>query len=118
MHYALLIYAEEHVIPEMSDEERKAFFDRYGEFNREARGAGVFRAAGKLRDSQTATSCSTMAGRPPLLDGPYADTKEQLAGFYIVECEDLDTALHWARSLPGSSIGTIEVRPMAMFSGG
>ena len=115
MKYALLIYAEESVIPEMSDEERARFFEGYGEYNTRATKAGVFVAAMKLEDSHAATTRRVRGTDTLTIDGPFAETKEQLAGAYIVECDNLDEALRWADELPGARIGSIEVRPIQIF---
>jgi hypothetical protein len=81
----------------------------------EARRAGVFVAADPLASTATATTVRVVDGQSLVIDGPFAETKEQLAGYYILECRDLDDAIDWARRLPtecGGGIGSVEIRPM------
>lgn len=74
--------------------------------------SGAWLAGDRLRPTQSATAVRTADGKTNVLDGPYADTKEQLAGFYMIEAEDADAAIAWAARCPGASAGTIEVRPI------
>jgi hypothetical protein len=74
--------------------------------------AGVMRAAERLRPTTEATTVRVKDGKTNVLDGPYADTKEQLGGFYLIDAPDLDAALAWAARCPGASMGTMEVRPI------
>jgi hypothetical protein len=78
---------------------------------------GIYRAGEPLRDTASATSVRVHDGRPVMTDGPFAETKEVLGGFYVVECDDLDTALDAAARCPGAAYGTIEVRPLAPLPG-
>jgi hypothetical protein len=74
--------------------------------------AGVMVGANRLRPSATATTVRASEGKTQVLDGPYAETKEQLGGYYLINVPDLDAALSWAERCPGSAVGTIEVRPI------
>jgi hypothetical protein len=74
--------------------------------------AGVRVASDRLRPTSLATSVRVTNGETKVLDGPYAETKEQLAGFYMIDVPDLDAALSWAARCPGAAYGTIEVRPI------
>jgi hypothetical protein len=81
----------------------------------EARRAGVFVAADPLAPTSTATTVRMADGQLLVTDGPFAETKEQLAGYYIVDCRDLDEAIDWARRLPtecGGGVGSVEIRPL------
>src|SRR6185437_16950470 len=78
--------------------------------------AGVFVAGDALQTSDTATVVRVRDGRTQVLDGPYAEAKEQLAGYYLIEARDLDAALEWAARCPGAEWGTMEVRPIMVFA--
>ncbi len=74
--------------------------------------AGALKGSNRLQPTATATTVRTVDGKQQVLDGPYADTKEQLGGYYLIEVADLDAALSWAARCPGSQHGTVEVRPI------
>jgi len=74
--------------------------------------AGILQGGNRLRPTSDATTVRVNGGKNQVLDGPYADTKEQLGGYYMIEVPDLDAALSWAARCPGASTGTIEVRPI------
>ena len=74
--------------------------------------AGVFKQGAPLQPTATGTTVRTTDGKTQVLNGPYAETKEQLGGYYLIEVADLDAALSWAARCPGASYGTIEVRPV------
>jgi hypothetical protein len=78
--------------------------------------AGVFVAGDALQPSDTATVVRVRDGHTQVLDGPYAEAKEQLAGYYLIEARDLDGALEWASRCPGAQFGTMEVRPVMVFA--
>lgn len=112
MKYILLIAGDEaayQTTPKAELEQRSAAYLAYTEAMRKA---GVFVAGERLQASPTATTVRVHEGKTAVLNGPYAETKEQLGGFYIVEVADLDTALSWAARCPGASHGSIEVRPI------
>ena len=84
----------------------------YGAYTDAIAAAGIGVASERLRPTTTATSVRIVNGDSKVLDGPYAESKEQLGGFYMIDVPDLDTALSWAARCPGASHGTIEVRPV------
>ena len=84
----------------------------YKAYTEALRNAGVLRAADRLKPSSTATTVRITDGKSQVLDGPYADTKEQLGGYYLIDVPDLDAAISWASRCPGASHGLVEVRPV------
>lgn len=113
MEYALLIYAREGDLPEeMSEAEQEAFYADFRAFNAALREAGAFRSAQRLKTIDTATTVRVEEGEVVHTDGPFAETKECLAGFFLIDVDDLDQALHWASRLPSARIGSVEVRPV------
>jgi hypothetical protein len=112
MKYMLVLFGEEGGWEDASPEDMKAEMDRWSNFGQEAVEAGVFVAGDGLQESATATTLRLQEqGDPIVSDGPFAETKEQLGGFYVLDCRDLDDALAWARKVPMQS-GAIEVRPV------
>jgi hypothetical protein len=110
--YICLIYEANDPTAEMSEADQKAQMAAYGAFTQEVLAAGVMQAGDALQPPQTATSVRVQGGETLTTDGPFAETKEWLAGFYILECENLDTALEYAAKIPAAEHGTIEVRPI------
>jgi len=111
MRYALLIYTP----PAMgapSPEEQAAVMDAYNAFTKAAVDAGVMRGGEALEDADTATTVRVRDGQTLTTDGPYAETKEQFGGFYLIEAPNLDEAVAWAARIPGAQQGAIEVRPI------
>ena len=84
----------------------------YGAYSEALKKAGVLAVSDRLQPVATATTVRMAKGKPEVLNGPYAETKEQLGGFYLIDVPDLDTALSWASRCPGAAVGTIEVRPV------
>jgi hypothetical protein len=116
MKYMFSLIAEEGDWTDGSPEAMKAEMDRWAAFGQEAVDKGAFVAGDALQESETATTLRVQDdGGHTVTDGPYAETKEQLGGFYVLDCRDLDEALEWARKIPLSR-GAIEVRPVADFS--
>jgi hypothetical protein len=114
MRYMLLIYQKEQEAPPSRELAEKAIASHRWVME-ETQKAGVFRAAEPLQPTSTATTIRLQAGQPVILDGPFAETKEQLAGYYILDCKDLDEAIHWASKLPlvcSGGEGSIEIRPI------
>ncbi len=87
----------------------------YWKFSEDAKAAGVMVAGDALEAISTATSVRIRDGKTELTDGPFAETKEALGGYYLLECKDLDQALEWAAKIPTAKYGTIEVRPVMVF---
>lgn len=111
MQYMLLIYTNESAYPEpKNDEERQAQIAPWLSYTQALREAGVFVAGDALLPTSTATTVTKQGGKLMTTDGPFAETKEQLAGYYLVDCADLDAALKWAELCPGAAYGKIEVR--------
>lgn len=109
MQFMALIYNEE-VAPD------PALFQAYGKFTQDMIAQGHFQAGDALQPSTTATCVSVRDGKTTLKDGPFSETKEQLGGYYILECENLDDAIACAAQIPGAATGTIEVRPVLVLS--
>jgi hypothetical protein len=84
----------------------------YEAYTKALQGAGALLAGDRLRPTDSASTVRVREGKTQVLDGPYAETKEQLGGYYIVEAEDLDAALDWAARCPGAASGAVEVRPL------
>ncbi|MHB8469991.1 MAG: YciI family protein [Gaiellaceae bacterium] len=112
MQYALLIYDDEKVRAGMSEDERNDLFGEYGAFTTELRASGGFVDGAPLQPTSTATAVRIRDGEQVVTDGPFAETKEQLGGGYVVEAPSLDEALTWAAKIPSARYGTDEVRPV------
>jgi hypothetical protein len=112
MRYALLINHEDKVQAEMSEAEAGTQMAAYGAFGEEMGAKGVLQGGERLKPAATATTVRVREGDVLTSDGPFAETKEQLAGFYLVECKDLDEAIAVAAKIPGATHGSIEVRPV------
>jgi hypothetical protein len=113
MRYMLLIYSLENEAA--TPEEMAGVAARHGEVMREASSRGIFRAADPLEPTLTATTVRVQDGKVVVTDGPFAETKEQLAGYYILDCQDLDEAIAWAAQVPTAcrgAAGCVEVRPI------
>ena len=109
MRYALLIYVEPY---EPTDEENAEVMKAYNAFTKEAVDAGVMRGGEALEDAKTATSVRVRNGQTLVTDGPFAETKEEFGGYYLIEAPNIDEAIKWAAKIPGAQRGTIEVRPV------
>jgi hypothetical protein len=112
MEYLLLIHAEEAEGNTLSPGERGERMAAYGAYTEALAKAGVMRGANRLRPADTGTTVRLKSGKTEVLNGPYAETREQLGGYYLIDVPDLDTALAWAARCPGASHGTMEVRPV------
>ena len=112
MKYLLSIYASESEEDKMSPEDTGKLMQAYGAYSEALVKAGALQAGERLRPSTDATSVRVRGGKTEVLNGPYAETREQLGGYYVIEVADLDAALAWATRCPTSSHGTIEVRPI------
>jgi hypothetical protein len=113
MKYMLLIYHEEQSWDTMSQQERQSIYEEYGQFTQEIIASGHHVAGSELHPSATATSVRIRDGKQLATDGPFAETKEQLAGYYLIEAKDLDEAIGIAARVPSARGGTIEVRPVS-----
>jgi hypothetical protein len=112
MQYVLLIYNSEANTRSASEAERNAMFKEYREFTADIIKSGNMKAGDALQPSSTATTVRVREGKTLTTDGPYAETKEQLGGYYLVEARDLDEATRLAARIPGARTGSIEVRPV------
>lgn len=112
MKYLLLIYGQESTLANMTAEEKKAYFGAFGPYTQDLVQAGVLRGGDPLLPTSAATSVRVRAGRTATTHGPFAETKEQLLGFYSLECGSLEEAVSWASRCPTASFGTIELRPV------
>jgi hypothetical protein len=115
MRYAFTIYRDESSMENASPEEMQAISQAYAEVTQEMDQRGVLLAGDALYPTQTATTVRVRDGERNITDGPFAETKEQLGGFYVLECKDLDEAIEWAAKVPGSQHGSVEVRPIMVF---
>lgn len=119
MQYMLLIYSDERAdaaaMEKMSEAERNANFGEWMAYTEELKKAGVLKAGDALQPTPTATSVRVRNGERITTDGPFAETKEQLGGYYLLDCDDLDAALGWAAKCPGAKEGTVEIRPVMLF---
>ena len=118
--YAALIYTATEEQGQGTPEELEQVMNEYNEFTRAAAEAGVMVGGEALHDTDTATTVhipSGKGGEPVFTDGPFAETKEALGGFYLFEVADLDEALKWAQQIPGAWYGRVEVRPIVEFEG-
>jgi len=112
MRYALLIYVEPW---ETTSEQDREVMEAYNAFTQEVTEAGAMRGGEALHESKMATSVRVRNGQTLVTDGPFAETKEEFGGFYMVEAANLDEAIKWAAKIPGAVRGTIEVRPVVDF---
>ena len=112
MKYILLLYSNEAQWGTMSHEAQTQGVAAYGAYTEALTAAGVRVASDRLRPTATATTVRIENGETKVLDGPYAESKEQLGGFYMIDVPDLDTALSWAARCPTAGHGTVEVRPV------
>lgn len=112
MQYLLLIYDEESTWENMPEEERNRLYGEYMAFTQELKDAGAYVTADQLQPTSAATSIRVRDDEQLTTDGPFAETKEQLGGFYLIDVESLDEAIEWAAKIPSARLGTIEVRPI------
>ena len=112
MQYMLMIYNDETEVATLPPEKMGPRMAAYGAYTEAIRSAGVLLGSNRLRPSATATTVRVADGKTQVLDGPYAESKEQLGGYYLIEAPDLDAALEWAARCPGASHGLVEVRPV------
>ena len=116
MEYTLLIYGDMSAAADASPELQKQMMDEYFAYEGWLAEKGIKRAGEALYDTSQATTVRVRDEEAMTTDGPFAETKEQLGGFYLIECDDLDDVLEAARRCPGSKYGSVEVRPVMDFS--
>jgi hypothetical protein len=115
MQYMLLIYDDEGVWRSMPEDERNAVMGEYYGYTEALKSAGKYVAGDALQPTATARSLRVRDGEISTTDGPFAETKEALGGYYLVDVESEDEALEWAAKIPSARFGTIEVRPVVVF---
>jgi hypothetical protein len=112
MKYMLLIYNDPARQPAFGTPEFQAMMEGYFAFNQRLNADGAIRGGEGLKGVETATSLRVKAGKVETMDGPFAETKEHLGGYYVIEVADLDAALAYAALIPSAAWGTVEVRPL------
>jgi hypothetical protein len=115
MQYLLLIYRNEAELGKVTQADRKQMMADYGAFTQSIIQSGHFKAGDGLQPTTTATTVRVRDGKILTTDGPFAETREQLGGYYLVEAKDLDTAIGIAARIPGAKAGSIEVRPVMIY---
>src|SRR3954449_3170201 len=116
MQYLLLIYRNEAKLVNMTPADRQAVTAEYGAYTQSIVQSGHFKAGDGLQPTTTATTVRVREGKILTTDGPFAETREQLGGYYLVEAKDLDAALAIAARIPGARFGSIEVRPIWVYN--
>ena len=112
MQYMLLIYGDERATESAAREQMNEIINAYMAYGQALSDAKVAVASNRLRPTSAATTVRVADGKTQVLDGPFAETKEQLGGYYLIDVPDLDAALSWAARCPGASTGALEVRPI------
>ena len=112
MEYLALIYADEGAWERLSEDERASAYELYGEFSRAAADAGVLVGGEELGPTGSATTVRVRDGRQLVTDGPYAEVKEALGGYFVLDCPSFDDAVEWAARIPAAEYGAVEVRPV------
>ncbi|HEY6270257.1 MAG TPA: YciI family protein [Candidatus Acidoferrum sp.] len=112
MQYLLLIYRSESEMAKLSSAEMAAMYGEYGKFTQEITDSGNYVGGNPLKPTTTATTVRVRDAKRVVTDGPFAETKEQLGGYYLIEAKDLDQAISIAARIPGARVGSIEVRPI------
>jgi len=118
MQYLALIYGDQTVWESLSPEERQEVYAQYGAFSEEAQEAGVIVTGEELDSTSTATTVRVRGDETLVTDGPFAELKEALGGYFVLECGSMDDACAWAAKIPGATHGAIEVRPIHVDEGG
>jgi hypothetical protein len=113
MKYMLLIHDSEKVWGTLSRDEQQQIMADYRRFSEEIKATGQYLAGSQLQPTSAATSVRVRNGKRVVTDGPFAETREQLGGYYLVDAKDLDEAIGLAERLPSAKLGTIEIRPLA-----
>ncbi|HMI95379.1 MAG TPA: YciI family protein [Micropepsaceae bacterium] len=112
MKYLLMVYGSEQGMRALSKETMDQTLAAYGAYSEALKKAGVLAGSNRLRPTNSASTVRVADGKTQVLDGPYAETKEQLGGYFLIDVPDLDSALAWAARCPGASHGSVEVRPI------
>jgi len=114
MHYIILIYGDEKSFALMADDPKaqEQMYAAYARYGGDMQAAGVLRGGAELKPTHSATTVRVRNGKTVTTDGPFAETKEQLGGYYLIDVPNLDDAVHWAARCPVAAGGSIEVRPL------
>lgn len=112
MRYAMFIYTDQQADAQRPAEQSNAIMAAYGAFTADVDAAGIWKGGEALHRANTATCVRLREGQVLATDGPYAETKEQIGGYYVLECADLDEAIAYAARIPGAAHGVVEVRPV------
>ena len=115
MKYAMLIYTDQAEDAKQSPDEQNAIMGAYYGFTNEVKEKKLYVAGEALHPTSSATTVRVRDGKTLTTDGPFAETKEQLGGFYLLDCKDLDDAIECAAKIPGASHGSVEIRPIVIF---
>ena len=115
MQFMCLIYSDPAEAPKPGTEEFGPFMKGYGDFTATVKNDGKMVHADALQGIETATSVSVRGGKTEVMDGPFAETKEHLGGYYLLECADLDEAVKYAAQIPTAGHGRIEIRPVMVW---
>jgi hypothetical protein len=113
MQYLLLIYANEQNVGGMTDDEGARMMQEYQSFTESIAKSGHYKGGNRLHPTKSATAVRVRDSKRQTTDGPFAETREQLGGYYLIDAADLDEAIGIAARIPGARLGTIEVRPIA-----
>ena len=115
MQYLLMIYRNEAELQKLGPADRKQMMADYGAFTQSIVQSGHFKGGDGLQPTSTATTVRVREGKTLTTDGPFAETREQLGGYYLIDAKDLDTALAIAARIPGAKTGSVEVRPVMVY---
>lgn len=115
MQYLLLIYSDEKHWANMSEDQSSAMLAEYGTFTKEIEASGNLRGGEALQPVHTATTIRVREGKTLTSDGPFAETREQLGGYYLIEAKDIDEAIKIAARIPDARLGCVEVRPILSY---
>ena len=117
MQYLCLIYEDETHLPSLPEAEQGKIMEDYFAFTGSTQETGNYVGGNALMPTETATTVRVRDGKTVTTDGPFAETKEQLGGYYLLECKDLDEAIALAARIPSATYGSVEVRPIMVFDG-
>ena len=112
MQYLLMIYGDEEKMRAIPKEDANKMMPAYTAYTEALKNAGILLGGNRLQFTSNATTVRIREGKTKVLNGPYAEAKEQLAGYYLIDVPDMDSALNWASRCPGASTGSVEVRPI------
>lgn len=115
MEFLLLIYEAENEQEKWSEADKAAIMAGYQAFNQSLMDAGAMRGGNALQPVAAGKTTCVREGSPLVTDGPFTETKEQLGGYYLIDCADMATALAWAAKIPTAKTGSVEVRPIMTF---